>query len=496
MTIYQMLARNARKYSSDLAITDDSQALSWAKLHTQVEQLASWLQQEYEIQAGDRVALVVPNSIAFVVGFFAIQRLDAVAVPINVRLTTPELSYIIDDAGAKLVLTCKMTDQALKPLVDGGLAGLWLDEWQPNSGQGASLNTSRANHESPCILLYTSGTTGRPKGVIFQQKAIQSVATMIALEMAMSPQSKLLHLMPFTHSAPLNLFLLAGTLVGASHVVAPTFTPELLLGLVAKHRITHFFGAPVAYLMTAQHPEVKNTDLSSVSHWIYGGAAMSTEHTKQVQNAFQSSQFYCVYGLTEAGPSGTLLLPHEHASKAGSVGRRAAFNTEVRLRTEQGIEPEVGQPGEVEIFGEGMMQCYWHKPEATKQTFSNDGWLKTGDIAVRDEDGFYWIKDRKKDIIISGGVNIYPREVEDALSGHPAVAEAAVVGLPHEQWGETVTAFVVLREPLSDVKAELTAYLAAQLADYKLPRVYSELEELPRNANGKVLKHELLSIAQ
>ena len=314
---------------------------------------------------------------------------------------------------------------------------------------------------------------------------------MIALEMAMSPRSKLLHLMPFTHSAPLNLFLLAGTLVGATHVVAPTFTPDLLLNLVAKHRVTHFFGAPVAYLLTAQQPAIEQTDLSSVTHWIYGGAAMSTEHTKLVQRAFRSSDFYCVYGLTEAGPSGILLLPDEHAEKAGSVGRRAAFNTEVRLRTEAGNEPGVEEPGEVEIFGEGMMQCYWQNPAATQATFTSDGWLKTGDIAVRDQDGFYWIKDRKKDIIISGGVNIYPREIEDALSEHPAVAEAAVRGIPHEQWGESVKAYVVLREKMSNVQDELTEFLAQRLADYKLPRSYLELDALPRNANGKVLKHEL-----
>lgn len=491
MTLSEMLARNARKYGDALAITDDAKQLSWAELNTQVEELAAWLQQEYQVQAGDRVALVIPNSIAFVLGFFAIQRLDAIAVPINVRLTTPELSYIIEDSGAKSVLTCSMTDQALKTLVTAGLPALWLDEWQPGWAKETSLPKTEASAESPCILLYTSGTTGRPKGVLFQQKAIQSVATMIALEMAMSPRSKLLHLMPFTHSAPLNLFLLAGTLVGATHVVAPTFTPDLLLNLVAKHHVTHFFGAPVAYLLTAQQPAIEQTDLSSVTHWIYGGAAMSTEHTKLVQRAFRSSDFYCVYGLTEAGPSGILLLPDEHAEKAGSVGRRAAFNTEVRLRTEAGNEPGVEEPGEVEIFGEGMMQCYWQNPTATQATFTSDGWLKTGDIAVRDQDGFYWIKDRKKDIIISGGVNIYPREIEDALSEHPAVAEAAVIGIPHEQWGESVKAYVVLREKMSNVQDELTEFLAQRLADYKLPRSYLELDALPRNANGKVLKHEL-----
>lgn len=317
MTVFQMLARNARKYPAQLAISDDQQELSWAQLAAQVEQLAAWLQQEYGVRPGDRVALVIPNSIAFVVGFFAIQRLDAIAVPVNVRLTTPELEYILGNAESELVLTSKMTDAALKPLVEQGLAALWLDDLSVSANAATDeLQEPAADAPSPCILLYTSGTTGRPKGVLFQQSAIHSVATMIALEMAMTPQSKLLHLMPFTHSAPLNLFLLAGTLVGASHVVAPTFSPDLLLDLVPRHQITHFFGAPVAYLLTAQQPAIETTDLSSVSHWIYGGAAMSAEHTKLVQKAFRSEQFYCVYGLTEAGPSGTLLLPHEHATKA------------------------------------------------------------------------------------------------------------------------------------------------------------------------------------
>lgn len=492
MTVFQMLARNARKYPAQLAISDDQQELSWAQLAAQVEQLAAWLQQEYGVRPGDRVALVIPNSIAFVVGFFAIQRLDAIAVPVNVRLTTPELEYILGNAESELVLTSKMTDAALKPLVEQGLAALWLDDLSVSANAATDeLQEPAADAPSPCILLYTSGTTGRPKGVLFQQSAIHSVATMIALEMAMTPQSKLLHLMPFTHSAPLNLFLLAGTLVGASHVVAPTFSPDLLLDLVPRHQITHFFGAPVAYLLTAQQPAIETTDLSSVSHWIYGGAAMSAEHTKLVQKAFRSEQFYCVYGLTEAGPSGTLLLPHEHATKAGSVGRRAAFNTEVRLRTETGTEPGIGEPGEVEIAGDGMMQCYWQNVAATAETFTADGWLKTGDVAVRDEDGFYWIKDRKKDIIIAGGVNIYPREIEDALSEHPAVLEAAVIGVPHKDWGESVKVFVVLREKLEDAQQTLAQFLQQRLADYKLPRFYEIIDELPRNSNGKVLKHQL-----
>ncbi|CAB0150625.1 Long-chain-fatty-acid--CoA ligase FadD13 [Pseudidiomarina piscicola] len=492
MTIYQMLARNWRKYPQQLALTDDQQQLSWQQLGQRVEQLAAWLYHEHDVRNGDRVALVLPNSIEFVVGVLAIQRLDAIAVPINVRLTTPEFKFILGDSESTLVLTSSLTSKAIEPLVAQGLVGLWLDRLDPPTVKAAEVPPAPvADRLSPAILLYTSGTTGRPKGVLYNQSALHAVAMMMALEMSMSPQSKLLHLMPFTHSAPLNLFLFAGLLVGAAHVVAPTFTPDLLLTLVPKHQVTHFFGAPVAYLLTAQHAAIESTDLSTVTHWVYGGAAMSTGQTQQVQKAFNSNQFYCVYGLTEAGPSGTLLLPAEHATKAGSVGQRAAFNTEVRLRTDNGRQPAVGEPGEVEIFGEGMMACYWNNPAATQATLTADGWLKTGDVAIQDEDGFYWIKDRKKDIIIAGGVNIYPREIEDTLSAHPAVVEVAVIGVPHAEWGETVKAVIVAKEAQQTLEPQLKEFLAARLADFKLPRLYQWIDELPRNANGKVLKHQL-----
>ncbi|KFZ31071.1 acyl-CoA synthetase [Pseudidiomarina salinarum] len=492
MTIANLLARNGRKYAEREAVIAGDQRYSWQQLAEHAARLAQLLRSEHGVEAGQRVGLVMPNSYGFIVGFFAIQQLGAIAVPINVRLATPELDYIIDDAGIRLVLTCQMTDAALKPLLNDDVSGYWLDSPASQLADQSELAAicARAD-EDPCTLLYTSGTTGRPKGVLFNHKAIAAVATMIAVEMKMAPESRLLHLMPFTHSAPLNLFLMAGTLVGATHVVAPTFTPDLLLNLTEQERITHFFGAPVAYLLTAQHPQVSERNLSSVRCWIYGGAPLSTQQTQLVQKAFRTDQFYCVYGLTEAGPSGTLLLPSEHADKAGSVGRRAALGCEVRLRDKNGKQPAVNEPGEIQLKGDSLMLEYWNKPDATAETFTEDGWLKTGDIGVRDKDGFYWIKDRMKDIIISGGVNIYPREIEDALTQHPAVAEAAVTGIPHEEWGETAKAWLVLRDELADPAAELKAFLQQHIADYKIPRAFEVLPELPRNANGKVLKHQL-----
>ncbi|MGX5913981.1 AMP-binding protein [Aliidiomarina sp. Khilg15.8] len=495
MNIPGYVARNARKYPDHEAVVEPKTRHTWSELDHHVNALAALLRDKYQIGDGDRVALVLPNNYAFVVSYFAVQRLSAVVVPVNVRLTTPELSYILEDSGATTVLTCQLTDSAVNPLVAEGKTVVALDDIDTLFNTASKETVAcDSDDEDPCALLYTSGTTGRPKGVLFNHKALTAVGTMFAVEMHYQPQSRLLSLMPFTHSAPLNLTLIGGTLVGCTHVIAPAFTPDLLLDLVEREKTTHFFGAPVAYLLTAQHPDIATRDLTSMTHWIYGGGPLAADHAKKVRHAFKSDNFYCVYGLTEAGPTGVLLLPEEHDNKAGSIGQRAAFHTEVRLVDRDNQPVATNQPGELQLTGEGLMMEYWNKPEATDAIFTEDGWLRTEDIAIQDEDGFYWVKDRAKDLIISGGVNIYPREVEDALASHPQVLESAVIGIPHEEWGETVKACVVLNEDLDDVAATLKAHLEPLLADYKIPRVFEVFKELPHNANGKVLKHELRAL--
>lgn len=492
MNIPGYVARNARKYPQHEAVIEPQSRHTWAQLDQRVNQLANYLHDEHGITAGHRVALFLPNNFAFVVSYFAVQRLGAVVVPVNVRLATPELEYILDDSGAELVITCELTGTAVQPLYEKDTNAIWLDNIDEllNGLDSDSIDIVIDN-DDPCTLVYTSGTTGKPKGVLFNHAALQAVGNMFALEMEYKPVSRLLSLMPFTHSAPLHLSLVGGTMVGCTHVIAPTFTPDLLLDLVEKEKTTHFFGAPVAYILTAQHPDIAQRDLSSMTHWIYGGGPLAAEHANLARKAFRSDNFYCVYGLTEAGPTGCFLLPHEHASKAGSIGKRAAYNTEVRLVDEFNDPVEVGQPGELQLTGEGIMIGYWHNPQATDDLLTVDGWLKTGDIAVQDEDGFYWVKDRQKDLIISGGVNIYPREIEDALASHPAVLESAVIGVPNEQWGESVKAFVVLNGTLNEPEVTLQAHLKTLLADFKIPRHFEIKDELPHNANGKVLKHVL-----
>ena len=270
--------------------------------------------------------------------------------------------------------------------------------------------------------------------------------------------------------------------------MTPTFTPELLLETVEQEKTTHFFGAPVAYLLTAKHPKMEQADISSMKWWIYGGAPLSKPEVEFVQEKFKTDNLVCVYGLTEAGPNGTLLTGSEHGTKAGSIGKRAALHAEIMIADEQGNAVETGEVGEILLRGEGNMMGYYKNEEATKEAFIGD-WLKTGDLARMDEDGFFWVVDRKKDMIISGGVNIYPKEVEDVLVTYPAIQEVAVIGVPHSEWGETVKVYFAASEALDVDKVK--EFAKGKLAEYKVPRLYEQVEVLPRNASGKILKQSL-----
>jgi len=257
---------------------------------------------------------------------------------------------------------------------------------------------------------------------------------------------------------------------------------------IEQEKTTHFFGAPVAYLLTAQMPRLQSADLSSMKWWVYGGAPLSENEVRFIQQSFRTTNLTCVYGLTEAGPSGSLLFGKEHEGKAGSIGQRAPLGTEIRIVNDSGEDVPAGEVGEIVLFGEGNMLGYYRDEASTNAAFI-DGWLKTGDLARKDEDGFIWIVDRKKDVIISGGVNIYPKEIEDCLLSFEGIFEAAVVGVPHPQWGETVKAVYSAKQDIDE--EALKDYLEGQLAKYKIPRIFEKVEALPRNASGKILKQSL-----
>lgn len=497
MNLPNLLAHQARKFPDKEGIVTPTERITYKQWDRSVNKLANSML-KLGIGRGDKVVLHMPNTKEFLITYFAVQRIGAIIVPINARLVGREVEYILEHSDAKMFLTHELlfgqvADLAANELLlvkTGEAEGNWLS-WEQLLEEGEEEEIAcPLTEDDEASILYTSGTTGDPKGVLFTYRSILTVATMICIEMNVKPESRILHMMPLSHSAPLHLFMAAGIYVGAAHVAVPTFTPDLLLKTVEEERITHFFGAPIAYLASAKHPNIKEFDLSSMEYWVYGGAPLAAKEVEFLKEVFTTGKLIGVYGLTEAGPNGTLLQHEEHAEKAGSIGRRAALQCEIRLVDDNGNDVATGEVGEIILRGEGNMKGYYKDPEKTAETVK-DGWVYTGDLARQDEDGYYWIVERKKDVIISGGVNVYPKEIEDVLIQHPNVADVAVVGVPHPDWGETVKAFIVLKEEMADVDAECRAFLQGKVADYKIPRLYEVMDALPRNATGKLLKNQL-----
>ncbi|MFJ7954001.1 class I adenylate-forming enzyme family protein [Lysinibacillus sp. NPDC096418] len=494
MNSSNLLARNARKYPMNEAIICHGRRVSYSQLDEQVTRFSHALLKQ-GIEPGDKVVIFMPNVLEFVVSYFSIQRIGAIVVPVNAKFTLSEVLFVTQHAGAKAIIAHEAIFSSVESILTVPIkikTGQVQDGWLSYDAliQEACSETidCQLNEDDASTILYTSGTTGKPKGVLFIYRNILAVAQMIAIEMEVKPESRILLMMPLTHSAPLHLFFMAGMLVGSTNVLTPTFTPDLFIDMIEQEKTTHFFGAPVAYLLTAQMPRLQTADLTSMKWWVYGGAPLSQKEVRFIQNALQTDNLTCVYGLTEAGPSGAILFGQEHTQKAGSIGNRAPFGTELRIVNENGGDVLVGEIGEIVLYGEGNMMGYYKDEEATKVAFI-DGWIRTGDLARFDEDGYIWIVDRKKDVIISGGVNIYPKEIEDCLLSYEGVFEVAVIGVPHPQWGETVKAVYASKV---DVNEEvLVAYLGEHLAKHKIPRIFECVEALPRNAAGKILKQSL-----
>ncbi len=497
MNISNLLARGSRKYPQNIAVISMGKETSYEQLEALVNRTANNLLLN-GISKGDKVAIFMPNVLEFVVLYFAIQRVGAVVVPINAKFVRNELEYVLEHSDAKAIFVHELIFTQAEALDFTGLkvkTGAATDKWQSfNSFIDEGLSEEvlcQLKEDDESTLLYTSGTTGNPKGVLLTNRNVLAVSHMIAIEMEVKPESRLLIMMPLTHSAPLNLFLVTSVLVGATAVLTPTFTPDMFLDSVENYKTTHFFGAPVAYLLTASSPRMATANLTSMKWWVYGGSPLSKGEVEYVQQQFRTDRLICVYGLTEAGPSGAILHAEDHPTRAGSIGKRAPFGTEIRIINDEGQDVQPGEIGEIILFGEGNMKEYYKNPEETSNIYI-DGWVRSGDLARMDEDGYMYIVDRKKDVIISGGVNIYPKEIEDALLQHPAIFEVAVVGIPHSEWGESVKAIYVTKEPVTE--EELKTLLETQLASFKLPRLYERVEALPRNASGKILKQQLRGV--
>ncbi|MCL6671018.1 MULTISPECIES: acyl-CoA synthetase [Streptomyces] len=480
-------ARRARKTPHRTALIHGGTSLTYARLYERTTRLAHALRAR-GVRRGDRIAYLGPNHPAYLETLFAAGTLGAVFVPLNTRLAGPEIAFQLSDSGAKALV--------YGPSHAGLVAGLPGDtDVRTYIEVGAEYEeaVAAASHEpvdepvlpdDTCIIMYTSGTTGRPKGAMLTHGNLTWNAVNVLVDTDLIADERALVSAPLFHTAGLNMLTLPVLLKGGACVLVEAFDPEATFDLIEEHRITFMFGVPTMFEQVARHPRWPSADLSSLRILTCGGSPVPTPLIAAYQE--RGLTFLQGYGMTEASP-GTLFLDAEHAvGKAGSAGVPHFFS-DVRVVRPDLTPVDVDETGEVVVRGPHVMPGYWGLPEETAASFA-DGWFRSGDAARVDEDGYVFIVDRIKDMIISGGENVYPAEIEDQLLAHPDIVECAVIGVPDDKWGEVPRAVVVPREGASLDPDEVLATLAGRLAKYKIPKSVVLADELPRTASGKLLK--------
>lgn len=499
MNLIESLERNARNNSKKTAIIFEDKVHSFKEYNEEVNRIANALV-AYGVKKGDKIALMMKNSDQFAFVYYAILKAGGVAVPVNFRLTPKEASFILNNSDSMIVFADEELAATVQKAAEGNekvqlqvVIGSKKMENQVLISEFRSSNVENPDvevlEEDDAEILYTSGTTGLPKGVVLDHHRVVHVALGTIIMFKMGSEDNLLHLAPLFHCAQLNLFLVTGTMLGCKNIIRQEFNPVQTLKDIDEHKISLFFGVPTMYNFLLQVPNREQYDLTSVTRCGYGAAPMPVALLKQAMEMFSTDQFFNMCGQTEGGPGGVFLTPEEHKHKLGASGR-ASHGTDARIVDENGEDVKPGEVGEFIIRAESVMKGYYKNPEETKKTLKN-GWLHTGDLATIDEEGFITLVDRKKDMIISGGENVYSTEVEHVLYKHSDILEAAVIGVPHEVWGETVAAVVVPKVGKKLNHDELQQFCREELAGYKVPRVFYEIDELPRNTSGKILKYQL-----
>lgn len=478
-------ARRARKTPHRTALVHGEHSVSYEDLHERTTRLAHALRAA-GIRRGDRVAYLGPNHPAYLETLFASGVLGAVFVPLNTRLAAPEIVYQLQDSGARILLHAP---SCAEPVLAAAPATVEIGPAYERLLAAASTEPidETVSPDELCLIMYTSGTTGRPKGAMLTHANITWNAVNVLVDHDLTTDERALVSAPLFHTAGLNMLTLPVLLKGGACVLVESFDPAGTLKLIEDHRISFMFGVPTMFDLVAREPGWAQADLSSLRLLTCGGAPVPTAliHTYQQRGL----TFLQGYGMTEAAP-GTLFLDAEHAvSKAGSAGVPHFFS-DVRVVGPDGLPVGDGELGEVIVRGPHVAPGYWGLPQETAAVL-RDGWFHSGDAARVDADGFVTIADRIKDMYISGGENVYPAEVEDALLALPGVAECAVIGVPDERWGEVGRAFVVPATGAALDARELLDALSGRLAKYKIPRSAVLVEDLPRTASGKLLKHRL-----
>jgi acyl-CoA synthetase (AMP-forming)/AMP-acid ligase II len=475
--IGDLIRRAALAYGDDIALVDAQRQMSFKQFDEATDRVGHGLLAR-GLKPGDRVAVLLPQNVESVVAYYALAKAGLVRVPLNARETRADHEYKIGDSGALALLR------------------------EPGEGPEAELlvtlddlrRMEATPHATPCRvpreldglyrLAYTGGTTGKPKGVMLTTHI--EIAEISNFLVDVLPDLRrgdtMLHGAPVTHGS--GGFLLPHLMRGARNVILPKFDPESFIEALERERATATFLVPTMISMLLDQPSLARRKLA-LRRLVYGAAPIAPTVLQRGLSAL-GKVFVQIYGQAEAPMCITCLQPEDH-DRLGSAGRPYSM-VGVRIGDEQGRELPAGETGEVLARGACVMRGYWQRPQDTAEKFTADGWLRTGDMGYLDADGFLYLVDRKNDLIISGGFNVYPREVEDALLAHPAISEAAVVGLPDERWGDRVHAVIALRREIS--ADEVLAHCAERLAGYKRPRGVTILPELPKSPVGKILRRE------
>jgi fatty-acyl-CoA synthase len=481
--------------------TPDATALVWvptgerytyADLHQKGERLATALADTYDLAPGDRIAVLAENSVEHVLLFAAAQKAGFVLVPLNVRLAPPELQYLVDDSDPHVLFVSDDhagtaqdldTDAHLVPLDDVAT----LTESAPDVAVQRIYGTRNAGPDldDPLMILYTSGTTGRPKGAIIPHRMLFWNSVNTELRLDLTSQDRSFNAAPFYHTGGWNVLLTPFLHHGATTYLFPSFDPDAVLRLCDDEDLTILWGVPTMLKMMAESDTFDAVSLDSVRYAIVGGEAMPEPLIRTWQD--KGVPIRQGFGMTEVGVNCFSLPERDALRKIGSIGL-PNFYVDTKVVDEDGAEVPPNTTGELLMRGPVVTPGYWRDPEATDDAIDADGWFHTGDLVEVDDEGYFFVVGRKKEMYISGGENVYPAEVEAALYEHPAIAEAAVIGVPDDQWGETGAAFIVVEDGASLTADAVKEHARAHLARYKMPRHVRFLDELPTGHSGKIQK--------
>ncbi|MEV4645197.1 long-chain fatty acid--CoA ligase [Saccharopolyspora sp. NPDC049357] len=478
--------RRARMTPHRVALIHGERQDTHAELARRAAALARGLR-DLGVRRGDRVGYLGPNHPAHLETLFATASLGAVFVPVNTRLAVPELAHVLTDAGVSVLVHAASAgasvDAAATPVLRERLV-IDEDSYERPAGGGGEPLDEPVALDDPCLIMYTSGSTGRPKGAVLSHGNLTWNCVNVLVESDLSGSEVALVAAPLFHTAALGMTCLPTLLKGGTAVLMSSFDPAEALELIARHRVSLLFGVPAMYDAISARPEWASADLSSVRTLLCGGSPVPDATIRRYLD--RGLAFVQGYGMTETSPGALVLDPGAAREKAGSAGVPSFF-TDVRVVDRAGQPVAAGEPGEVVVRGPNVMLGYWNRPEATDEALA-DGWMHSGDVATVDDEGYFTVVDRIRDMIISGGENIYPAEVEAALHEHPAVELCTVVGVPDPKWGEVPRAVVVLRAGAQVTGEEIHQHLRGHLAGYKVPKQVEFWDDLPRTGSGKIQK--------